>query len=147
MNKGGGMRRLSFFTLIIFLSVIACGKTEVKKVPEESTMAKEAISVIDEIKDAYVKRDIRTIEKNSTKNGFRTITNLMKKFDYAELTFTPVLVEIIENEKISINIAWKGLWKIEGKTIEEKGMAVFVLQGRPFKVDDVLRANPFAYPQ
>jgi hypothetical protein len=141
------MRRLTFFTLMILLFIFACGKAEVKKAPVESIMAKEAIAIIDEIKDAYIKKDLKTIEKNSTKDGFRKITNLMKSFDYAELTFTPVLVEIIENEKISVNIAWKGTWRIDGKTKEEKGMAVFILRGKPSKVDDILRANPFSYPQ
>lgn len=141
------MKKYMFYILLIsFLLVISCSSKEVKKVSEESLIAKEAITVLEEIRNAYTMREIKVIERNSTRDGFRKITNLMKKFEYAELTFTPVLIEI-EDEKVSLNISWKGLWNMDGKSYEDRGMAVFVLRGKPLKVDDILRANPFSYPQ
>lgn len=140
------MRIIVFFSLIVMILFISsCGKKEVKKVTEESVIATEAFSVLEEIKEAYTKRDIKSIEKRSTKDGFKKIVGSMKTFDSVELTFSPVLVEI-ENERVSVNVSWKGIWKKDNKMTEERGMAVFILRDRPLKIDDVLRANPFIYP-
>jgi hypothetical protein len=143
---GGLMRNfIPFFLIVIALFIFSCGKTEVKKISEESIIATEAFSTLERIKEAYTNRDIRSIEKFSTKDGFKKIVGSMKTFDSVELTLNPVLVEI-ENERVSVNVSWKGTWKKEGKTIEERGMAVFILKDRPLKVDDILRSNPFIYP-
>lgn len=140
------MRNIVLFPLIVMILFISsCGKTEVKKVTEESIIATEAFSVLEEVKEAYTKKDIKSIEKRSTKDGFKKIFGSMKTFDSVELTFSPVLVEI-ENERVSVNVSWKGTWKKDNKMTEERGMAVFILKDRPLKIDDVLRANPFIYP-
>lgn len=140
------MRNIVFiFIIAMMLLIISCSKTEVKRVTEESVIATEAFSVLDEIKDAYVRRDIKSIEKRSTKDGFKKIIGSMKTFDSVELSFSPVLVEI-ENERVSVNVSWKGAWRKEDRITEERGMAVFVLKERPLRVDNILRANPFVYP-
>jgi hypothetical protein len=139
------MKRLFVYAIIVFVFVASCGKGEVKKVSEDSKMATEAFSLAEKIREAYAKKDLSTIEKNSTREGFRTISSAFKTFDSVDLTFSPVWVEI-EDNVMHLNISWKGTWQKEGKTTEERGMAVFVLKGRPLKVDNILRANPFRYP-
>ncbi|MBI3592049.1 MAG: hypothetical protein HY099_00935 [Nitrospirae bacterium] len=140
------MKRLLILMLIMFVFIASCGKKEVKKVSEDSKIATESFGVIEAIKEAYVKKDVLAIEKNATKEGFRAISGVVKSFDSAELTFSPVLVEI-EDGAVHLNVSWKGIWKREGKTTEERGMAIFALKGRPLKVDNILRANPFRYPE
>jgi hypothetical protein len=137
---------LIFAFCILILFAASCGKKEVKKVSEDSKMATEAFAIVETLKEAYVKKDYGTIEKNTTKEGFRAIKTAMKSFDAAELTFNPVLMEI-NDEVVRLNVSWKGIWQEKGKTTEERGMAVFVLKGRPLKVDNILRANPFRYPE
>jgi hypothetical protein len=138
------MKRLLVYAIILFVFVASCGKGEVKKVSEDSKMATEAFSLAEKIREAYAKKDLSTIEKNSTREGFRTISSALKTFDSVDLTFSPVWVEI-EDNVVHLNISWKGIWQKGGKTTEERGMAVFVLKGRPLKVDNILRANPFRY--
>ena len=134
---------LSFLVLIFLFS---CGKSEVKQVTEDSKTAKEAFVLIGAIKDAYVKRDMKAIEGLTTRDGYRTVLGAMKSFDSAELAFNPIFVEI-DGETVNVNVSWKGAWKKDGKTIDERGMAIFVLKERPLKVQNILRANPFRYPE
>lgn len=140
------MKKLLILTLILSFAVVSCGKREVKVATEDSKIATEAISIIHAVKEAYVKRDLRAIEMNTTKDGFRTISGNMKMFDSAELTFNPVLIEI-KDDMVRVNISWRGTWKQAGKTIQERGMGVFVLKGSPLRVDRILMSNPFVHPK
>ncbi len=140
------MKKLLILTLILSFAVVSCGKREVKVVTEDSRIATEAISLIHTVKEAYVKRDFRAIEMNTTKDGFRTISGNMKMFESAELTFNPVLIEI-KDDMVRVNISWRGTWKQAGKTIQERGMGVFVLEGSPLRVDRILMSNPFVHPE
>lgn len=135
------------FILISLLSLISCSaKKEIKRVSEEAKIAKEAIALSETIKNAYTKKDFETLEKNSTKDGFRAISSVIKGFDSVELTFNPVFSEIKENT-VYLNIAWQGIWKKAGKPYEERGMAVFIMKGSPLKVDNILSSNPFRHPE
>ncbi len=142
------MKRLFCLALLLIMVVftVSCGKKEVKKVTEDSKIATESFALIDEIKEAYLKRDVFGIEKDTTQEGFKEITSFIKSFNSAELIFTPVLVEI-DGGTVTVNVSWKGTWKRDGKTTEDRGMAVFILKGVPLKVDAVLKANPFKYPE
>ncbi len=134
----------SFFILIFLLA--SCGKQEVKKVSEESKIAQEAFKLAEVIKNAYVKNDRVTMERNSTKEGYRELIGAMKSFDNAELTLIPRKVEI-EDSTVYLNLAWNGTWMVGGKRTEERGLAIFVMEGRPLKLDRVLRSNPFRQPE
>jgi hypothetical protein len=139
----------AFFIFICLISVsliASCGKKEVKKVSPESTIANELFGIAETIRNAYVKNDRATLERNSTKEGYRELIGAMKSFDSVELTFTPRWVDI-EDSVIYLNVSWKGTWVVSGKKNEERGMAIFVLEGKPPKLARVLRANPFKQPE
>jgi hypothetical protein len=143
------MKRFSFVAIVIMTVVLAvsCSSTKAaKKVTQDSKMATESFAVINAVKDAYVKKDMLTIEKNTTTDGLKAISSVLKRFDSAELDFNPVLVEI-EDSTVNVNVSWKGTWSMGGKTSQEQGMAVFVLTGTPLKVNSILRATPFRYPE
>jgi hypothetical protein len=137
---------LIFIYLITVLLLTSCGKGEVKRVSQESKTAQEAFELAETIRNAYTKNDLETLEKSSTKDGYRELIGDMKTFDSAELTFTPTWVEI-EDSKVSLSVSWKGTWIVRGKTIEERGLAIFLLEGRPLKLAKVLRENPFRQPE
>ena len=137
---------LTAVVLVMVVFVVSCGKKEVKRVSEDSKMATETFAIADEIKDAYLKRDLFAIERNTTRDGFKEISNVIKSFDSAQLTFSPVLVEI-DGGNVNLYVSWKGAWLKDGKTTEDRGMAVFVFKGVPMKVDAILRGNPFKYPE
>jgi len=132
--------------LIIVLLLASCGKQEVKKTSEESKIAQEAFRVAEVIKDAYIKNDRSTLEKNSTKDGYKEIIEARKSFDNAELSFTPKWVAI-EDSTVNLHVSWNGTWTVRGKRFEDRGLAVFVMEGKPLKLAKVLRANPFRQPE
>jgi hypothetical protein len=134
------------FLIFIYLLLASCGKQEVKKASEESKTAQEAFRLAEVIKDAYIKNDRSTLEKNSTKDGYREIIEARKSFDSAELSFTPRWVEI-DGSTVNLNLSWNGTWAVKGKRIEDRGLAVFVFEGKPLKLAKVLRANPFRQPE
>jgi hypothetical protein len=139
------MRKILFF-LFIGLIIISCGKKEVKQVSEESKLAQETFVLIEKIRDAFVKNDMITLQSNSTEEGYKEITSNQKVFDSVELTFTPRWVDL-EDDRINLNISWKSTWITSGRRTEDRGMAVFVIEGRPLKVSKILRANPFNNPE
>src|SRR5271157_6669004 len=114
------MKRFVLTAVILVMAVftVSCGKKEVKKVTENSKIATESIAIVDGIKEAYLKKDVFGIEKNTTQEGFKAISSVIKSFNSAELIFTPVLVEI-DGGTVTVNISWKGTWKSDGKTTED----------------------------
>jgi hypothetical protein len=137
-------KRIVLLTLIIFLT--SCGKGEVKPVSPESKITQEAFRLIETVRDAYVNNDRDSLEENSTKDCYKELISAIKNFDSAELTFTPTWVEI-KDSVVSVNVSWKGTWIVGGKKTEDRGLAVFVFEGRPLKLSQVLRANPFRQPE
>lgn len=138
--------RSMLLLLIPVLFVVACGGKEVKKVSQESQLGLEAFEVAEKIKVAYINKDSKDLELYTTKDGYRELTSSLKNFDHAELTFTPTWVEI-EGTSVKLTISWKGSWLIGGKVTEDRGIAVFILQGSPLKLAQIQRANPFSQPE
>jgi len=135
------------FASLIFISLLAsCGKKEVKQVSEDSKTAQEAFMLADVVKNAYSKNDLSTIEKNTTKEGYKGIIEARKNFDSAELSFTPHWVEI-DGSTVNLQVSWNGTWIVKGKKTEDRGLAIFVMEGRPLKLAKVLRDNPFRKPE
>ena len=139
------MKRLLALCVILVVFVAACGKKEVKKVTPDSALTTEAFAVAEKLREAYVKNDRATIEKYTTRAGYLSMANARKSFDSAELTFTPALVEIY-GDTVHIYVSWNGTWKKGGKSIEDRGLADFILREKPLKLDEVLRTNPFSKP-
>ncbi|MBN2654973.1 MAG: hypothetical protein JXR79_07695 [Nitrospirae bacterium] len=139
-----------FFITVLFVClamvIVACGKKEVKLKTMDSKIATESFALAEGLRSAYVKRQVAEMENYATKNGFKNVTDVLKIFDSVDLSFTPAWVEI-KDDKVYLNVSWKGKWNHAGNITEERGMAVFELKGNPLKVDAVLRANPFRYPE
>ncbi len=132
--------------LIALSFLISCGKKEVKQVTYESKIAQEAFTVAETIKEAYLKRNLSEIEKNSTKEGYRELLGAMKSFDRANLIFEPKWIEIGKST-VSLKIVWNGTWVVREQTSEERGTAIFVFEGSPLKLSHILQANPFRQPE
>jgi hypothetical protein len=135
------------FSLLSLIFLLAsCGKKEVKQVSEDSKIAQDAFMLADVIKNAYIKNDLFTLERNTTKDGYKNIIESRKIFDSAELSFTPHWVEI-DGSAVNLQVSWKGTWTVKGKKIEDRGLAVFVMEGKPLKLAKMLRDNPFRKPE
>ncbi len=138
--------RITLYGLIILFLLSSCGKKEIKPISEESRIAQEAFRLAEVIKEAYIKNNHITIQRNSTKDGYKELIGVMKSFDDVELTFIPKKVEI-EDSTIYLTLTWNGIWIVRGKRIEDRGLAIFVMEGRPLKLSRVIRENPFRQPE
>ena len=132
--------------LLACAMLVSCGKKEVKQVSPESRNALEAFNLAETVKNAFINKDDATLKTSSTEEGYKDITSTSKASDRVNLTFTPRWVEI-EGDRLHVNIAWKSTWTASGRSTEDRGMAVFVMQGSPLRVAGILRANPFIYPE
>lgn len=136
-----------FVGLFIAMVLFSCGgKKEVKPVSQESKLAQEAFKLAETLRTAYQKKDRETLQDNCTSDGYREIISVMKRFDSAELAFTPTWVEI-RDSSVYLTVSWKGVWTFGAKSREDRGVAVFVLDGKPLKLAAVQRDNPFRQPE
>jgi len=136
----------SIFLSILLIFLISCGKKEVKEVSEESLIAREAFQLVETIKQAYLDNNRKALEGNATEDGYRELIGAIKSFDSAELEFVPTWVEI-DDTVVKLTVSWKGTWIVSDFTREDRGIAVFVMEGQPLKLASVLRANPFRQPE
>jgi hypothetical protein len=138
----------AYFLLMVItpLLLMSCGGKEVKPVSPEAKLVQEAFSLAETLKMAYTENDRSTLETNSTKDGYKELVGALKAFDRVELTFTPTWVEI-RDTSVYLTISWKGTWQVKGKEIEERGQAIFALEGQPLKLAQIQRANPFKQPE
>jgi hypothetical protein len=137
----------AFLCLIISgLFLTACGKKEVKPVSQESQLTQEAFKLAETLKIAYLNNDRSTLERNATTNGYKELVSGIKGFEKAELSLTPTWVEV-QDSTVNLTISWKGTWVVKGKTTEERGLAIFTLEGKPLKLAQIQRSNPFRQPE
>lgn len=134
------------FLLFFGLLLVSCGKKEVKQVSQESKITMEAFSLAETVKNAFMVKDTVTLQKNATTDGYKDITANTRRYENVEITFSPRWVDI-ENNQLHVNISWKSAWVVAGKRIDERGMAVFLMEGTPLKVARILRGNPFICPE
>jgi hypothetical protein len=132
--------------LLFGVLLVSCGKKEVKKVSPESKLITDAFSLAETVKNAFIVKDTITLQKSSTADGYKDITANTSAYDKVEITFTPRWVDI-ENNQLNVNISWKSSWVVSGKKTEDRGMAVFLMEGTPLKIIKILRANPFICPK
>lgn len=138
--------KLPFLFFAIIALITACGKDEVKPVSPETLVSQEAFSVAEGVRSAYAKKDFSVIRENSTSEGYSDVMDAVKHFDTVDLVFTPKWVDM-DNNKVSLNVAWKGIWTVSGETFSERGMAVFLFEGKPLKLSKIVRGNPFRHPE
>lgn len=135
----------SFFAIVLLGSfMFACSKSEVKKPSEEAILAKEAIELVKTIREAYMNNNEDRIRELSVSD------EIIKKISFSdkpsELEFTFRWIEIKDN-KAEVYVSWKALWKEDSKSREIKGLCLFVLEGKPFRLVKIMRENPFEAPQ
>ena len=146
MNKTAIRTFIALIGLLMAMLLLSCGKKDVKPVSQESKLAQEAFQVAETLRQAYVNNSRSTLEDNSTKDGYRELIGVMKKFDKVELSFTSTWVEI-KDSSVYLSVSWKGVWTVGSKSREERGLGIFVLEGNPLKLATVQRDNPFRQPE
>ena len=130
------------------LAAFAAGCSgDVKKPTEDSIIAMEALDIVEELRKAYSSRDFSSMARFSTGDAYRGIAASLKSFDKVDLTFTPKWMEIDrEGAKVEMLVAWKGTWSVGDKSQEKDGTVLFIIAGKPLKLQGVERLSPFSQP-
>ena len=139
------VRAVCIVALCFFFAACGGGK-ETKKVSEESRLATEAFALAETLRNAYLKNNRRVLKKHATQDAYRELIGAVKEFDRAELSFTPTWVDIFDST-VHLTVSWKGVWTVNEEMFEERGSALFVFEGRPLRLAQVQRENPFRQPE
>ena len=142
--QGRDIMKKTIWLFMVIVLMFACGKKEVKQVSQESRTSLEAFELASKLKNAFISKDLTSMQQNSTEEGYKYLTANRKPFDKVELNFTTRWVEIEENN-VALNVSWKSKWTASGKISEDRGMAVFSMEGKPLKLTKILMANPFIF--
>lgn len=138
------MKRICAFLTVVVLILIGCGGKEKIKPSADSIITQNSLRVIETVKDAYQKKDRTALQENMSPELSEDIAKKLS-FESAVLSFTPRMVKL-KGSLITINLNWYGTWTIQNKTIKNRGVAVFVLEGDPVKLVRVEGENPFLTP-
>jgi hypothetical protein len=132
-------------TLIIILAFIllGCGKDKVKP-SADSILSREALDTIEAIKTAYQKKDRRKLQGRLGPGIAESTLNELY-FEKVDLSFTPRMVTI-DASTVMVKLNWQGTWVLKDKSIKNRGISDFVLEGSPMKVIRVDGDNPFHTP-
>jgi hypothetical protein len=133
------------FLVLLPLLLLSCEK-EIKKPSEDTLLARQAFALAEGMRDAYVRKNFRAFRKYCTELGYEAVLKGIKKFSRVEIEFTPRWVDIEEDGTVYMNISWKGSWTMLNRVEDLSGMAVFKLAGKPPRVEDIVRGNPFEQP-
>lgn len=140
------LRKPLLLLLMLALALLVGCTKEVKVQSEDSKLALEAFSVAEGLRAAYVKKDFKAMAALSTEDGYSSLRPGFGDFLAVELTFTPRWVDI-DDDRLAMNVSWKGTWDIRGRKYPARGMAVMELVGNPLRLNRILRANPFMPPE
>jgi uncharacterized protein YcfL len=127
------------------LFLFACSKKEVKPVSSESKTSLDAFALADIIENAFVKKDEETIRQNTSPEGYEAVMANTKPYDSVEFSFTPRWVDI-DGSQVTLNVSWRSTWTASGQKVKDRGMAVFLMEGRPLKLTKIVSGNPFVFP-
>lgn len=139
--------RYSFSLMILVLVLMfqaGCASDETKVPSPEVVIAQEAFDLAIEIRDVFIDKDSSDLKSLCSEAMYRKLADTMKAFRGLSLDFTKRWVDIDTDGTVHLYIAWQRKGEYEGKDASGAGMAVFVLRGSPFLLEDILRENPFS---
>ncbi|MBF0618150.1 MAG: hypothetical protein HQK88_15215 [Nitrospirae bacterium] len=137
------MKKILVLSIISLFLTMACSKKTIKPVSNESQTAQSVIETIYLLKTAYAQKDEAAMRRYTTDEGFSSnFKASATDFSSADLSFTPKWVDIKANT-IQVQMSWTGKWVYHGNNIDENGVADFVVTGPPYRVDKILKDNPF----
>ncbi|MBI5676045.1 MAG: hypothetical protein HZC48_09525 [Nitrospirae bacterium] len=131
--------------LIVFLLIAAgcAGKDKVKQ-SADSVTAQNALSAVDLIKDAYLKKDEGVLREKLEPALSAAVTNELS-FDKADLKFTPRMIKI-KDSSVLVHVNWQGEWTVNGRTLKDRGVSALVFNKDSMKLIQIDGDNIFHVP-
>ena len=139
------MKRSFLLVLILLIISTGCSYKKEVKLSEESVTARNAISAVDAIKDAYIKKDRAAIH-DKVESGLSDEIIDGLTFDSADISFTIRMIKI-SALKVMVHLNWHGTWMAGGSEARDRGVGVLVFNKDTIKLSQVDGDNPFSTPQ
>jgi len=129
--------------IFVLLSIGCAGKDKIKQ-SADSVTAQNAISALDVIKNAYLKKDEGVLrEKLEPALSDAVINDL--SFDKADLIFTPRMIKI-KDSGIIVHTNWQGEWTVKSKAMKDRGISALHFKKDTMKLMQIDGDNPFLTP-
>ena len=139
------MKRAFLLALILLLAFAGCASKKEVKLSEGSVTARNAISAVDAIKDAYIKKDRAAIH-DKVESGLSDEIIDGLTFDSADISFTIRMIKI-SALKVMVHLNWHGTWMTGGSEARDRGVGVLVFNKDTIKLSQVDGDNPFSTPR
>ena len=124
----------AFFLIFLLIASGCAGKDKIKQ-SADSVTAQNALSAVDLIKDAYLKKDEGVLrEKLEPALSDKVINEL--SFDKAELSFTPRMIKI-KDSSVMVHVNWQGEWTVNGRTLKDRGVSALVFKKDTMKLSQI----------
>jgi hypothetical protein len=136
------MKRAFLFAMMFLFISTGCAVKEEVKLSEESVTARNAISAVDAIKDAFIKKDRDAIHEKVESALSDEILNGLT-FDSVDLSYTVRMIKI-SALKVMVHLNWHGTWMSGGNEARDRGVAILVFNKDTMKLNQVDGDNPFS---
>lgn len=133
--------------LVLIATLAACADDAVKPPSDESASAKASLAALEGMRTAYVERDFDAFRAQCATSSCGDALSAFKPFDSVTLEFTPRRLAMRSVTDSTMEVSWTGIWKIDGQEQKRQGTAMFVLSGKPLKLIEITRSNPFSEPK
>ncbi len=136
------------FVIILLAGAVLIGGCSGKdkiKPSEDSILADNAMEMVAKIEKAYENRDTVALQGMIGGDLYDLISRQMR-FSKADISFsTPRLVKI-EGDEIMVVLNWKSAWVVDGRDIQNRGLATLVFRKDTLKLIRTEGGNPFRLP-
>lgn len=122
---------------------VSCASDDEKTTPVEVEQATKAFTLSLEVKDAFLKGDVKSLRTLCSKKIYDKLSSSMKGFSGWKIDFKMRWVDIDEEGTVHMYISWKRDSGREEENIEKEGLTLFVINEDPFIVEEIMRENPF----
>lgn len=143
MKYGARIIRFLVCAGMVLVYIISCASEEKKTPPQGALTAERAFKLVQDVKDAFLKRDLRKLQSLCSEDVYNELSGRTETFRGSNLEFGMRWVDIDKDGTVHLYVAWKRKTIIGDKEGTDTGMAAFVIKAPPFVVDDILRENPF----
>jgi len=130
----------AFFLIFLLIASGCAGKDKIKQ-SADSVAAQNAISSVDIIKYAYMKKDEGVLREKLEPALSDAVINELS-FDKADLSFTPRMIKI-RASSIIVHINWQGEWTVNGRTLKDRGVSALVFNKDTMKLIQIDGDNIF----
>lgn len=127
----------------LLFMLVSCGSAEKKDPTPEVRIATKAFELSNKIKDSFINKDSQALQSLCSEALYTELSSDVETFTHMKLEFTLRWVDIDNEGTIHLYVSWERSALKEDRTVNDSGMSVFLIKGKPLVAENILRENPF----